>query len=366
MILVKKLLYLLGVLVALVAILAGGAVAFVGAKNGAWPSVVVAAVVACAGAAFIWFAHGRTNALEAERTARERSKSAAVLEAALARRVAGSRFVARRSLFALTGAVILAGCLAGGALLTWSGGEHVLAVLLASATALLLWVLLPARADRAVIVIDGRGVELPGQYRLIPWNAIREATFSSYEVRGTTFAEARLGVPDRAHYRRSRWGIPVGTGHGDQVVVPLRGLDQAPETVFAALRQFHERAAPRGTLVGEGRYYRVDPGAARLEAIHKRMLEIGEEMKAMAAGLERRGAVADDSPEMKAFERASESRLKEMEALGAESSRLLSEQTRELESRIARAGRSLKRARWLTYGFLALVILFGMIKILAR
>lgn len=364
MIALKKLLYMFGVLVALIAVLGAGTIVFIGAQKGAWPSVIVAAIVAVAGVAFIWFAHGRTNALAAERHERERSASAAVLDAALASRVAGSRFVARRKLLWLAGITALAAMFAGGAVLTWSGGAYVLAGLLTVVAVILLWLLLPALANREAIVIDMRGIELPGQYDLIPWNAIYEAYFFSYELRGRRFAQARLGVKDRSRYLRARWGPALASGDGDQLAVPLDWLDQTPETVFAAIRQFHERAVPKGTLAGEGGYYRVDPGAARLESIHKRMLEIGEEMKAMADGLDRRGPVADDSPAMKAFERESESRLKEMDALGAESSRLLSEQTRELESRMARARRSLARLRWFTYAFVALAVLIAALKIL--
>jgi hypothetical protein len=366
MIFVKKLLYMFGVLVALVAVLTAGAIGFAGAQHGAWTSVVVAGAVACAGVAFIWFAHGRTNALEAERRERERSDAAAVLDAALARHVASSRFAARRNLLWLAGATLLVAIFAGGAVLMWSAGAYGLTALVASVAGILLWFLVPALASREAIVVDVRGIELPGLYHLIPWNAIHEALLSSYEHRGTRVAEARLGVKDAARYRRSRWGLSLGMHSGDQVVVPLRGLDQTPETIFAAIRQSHERAAPKGTLTGGGGYYRVDPGAARLEVIHKRMLEIGEEMKGVAADLDRRAPVADASPGMKAFERASESRLKEMEALGAESSRLLAEQTREFESRMARARRSLTRLRWLAYAALALAVLIVAFKILAR
>jgi hypothetical protein len=365
-IVVKKLLYMLGVLVALIAILGGGLVVFFGAQNGAWPSVIGAAAVACASAGFIWFAYRRTSALEAERQARERSERAAALDAALARRVASSRFVARRSLLWVSGAAVLAAGFAGGAMLTWSGGAHALAVLIAAVTVLMLWYLLPALASRDAIVVDPRGIELPGFYTLIPWSAIQEVFLSTHEVRGGRIVEARLGVVDRKRYRSSRWGFPMRTSDGDHAVVPLRGLDQSPETIFAAIRQFHERAAPRGTLVGVGASYRIDPRAARLEAIHKRMLEVGEEMKQVAANLERQGPVENDSPQMKAFERDSESRIKELDVLGAEASSLITEQTREIENRVAIARRSLNRLRWLTYAFLTVVILYAIFRVLAR
>lgn len=366
MIALKKLLYMFGVLVALIAVLTAGAIAFLGAKNGAWASVVVAIAVALAGVAFIWFAHGRTNALEAERHEHERSESAAVLDAALARRVTDSRFVARRKLLWLAVAIALAAMFVGGAMLTWSAGAYVPAGLLTLLAGMMMWFLLPALANREAIVVDVRGIGLPGRYDVIPWKAIYEAYFSTYELRGARVAEARLGVRDSARYRRSRWALSLGTGSGDQVVVPLRGLDQTPETIFAAIRQFHERAAPRGALVGTGASYRVDPRAARLEAIHKRMLEVGEEMKRVAADMERRSPIEDDSPQMKAFEKNSECRIREMEALGAEASSLISEQGREIESRMALARRSLKRLRWLTYAFLAVVVVYGLIRILAR
>lgn len=363
---VKKFLYLFGVLVALIAVLVAGAIAFAGARNGAWIPVVVAAIVACAGVAFIWFAHGRTNALEAERSERERNESAAVLDAALARPIAAARFVAHRNLLWLAGTTLLVAIFASGAVLTGSAGEYVPSALLGSAAGVLLWLLVPLLANREAIVVDARGIELPGQYALIPWKAVREAFFSTYELRGARVAEARLGVADRARYRRSRWVLTPGTGSGDQLVVPLRGLDQTPETIFAAIRQFHERAVPRGTLTGAGGYYRVDPGAARLEVIHERMLAIGEEVKRMVDDLQRRGPVAEGSPEMKALERASEARLKEMDALGAESSRLLSGQMRELERRTAGARRSLTRLRWVTYAAVAAVVLLGVFKVFTR
>jgi hypothetical protein len=366
MISLKKLLYMLGVLVALVAMLAAGVVMYFGAQRGAWSSVLVAAIVACVGAAFIWFAHRRTNALEAERGARQRSEAAALIDAALARPVAGSRFAARRNLLALTGATLLAVMFAGGAVLAWTGGAYVLAALVGSVAGLLLWFLTPALANREAIVVGARGIELPGRYDLIPWNAIQEAFLSSYEDRGVRVVELRLGVKDATRFRSSRWFLSLDRSHGAHVVVPLRGLDQTPETVFAAVRQFHERVAPRGTLVGTGANYRIDPRAARLEAIHKRMLEVGEEMKQVAANLERQGPVENDSPQMKAFERDSESRIKELDVLGAEASSLITEQTREIENRVAIARRSLNRLRWLTYAFLAVAVLYGMIKILAR
>lgn len=366
MIVFKKLLYMLGVLVALVAMLAAGVMMYFGAQRGAWSSVLVAAIVACAGAAFIWFAHRRTNALEAERGARKRSEAAALIDAALARPVAGSRFAARRNLLALAGATLLVVMFAGGAVLAWTGGAYVLAALVGSVAGILLWFLTPALSNREAIAVGVRGVEVPGRYDLIPWNAIQEAFLSSYEDRGVRVVELRLGVKDPTRYRSSRWFLSLNRSHGAQVVVPLRGLDQTPEAVFAALRQFHERAAPRGTLVGTGASYRIDPRAARLEVIHKRMLEVGEEMKRMADDLAKKGPVADDSPQLKAFERASESRLKEMEALSSESSTLISEQARELEDRMTVARRSLNRLRWLTYAFLAFVVLYGMIKVLAR
>jgi hypothetical protein len=366
MILVKKLLYMFGVLVALIFLVIAGTATLIGIQRGPWPSVLAAAVVACVSAGFIWFAHRQTKALEAERHERERSESAAVLDAALARRISDSRFVARRKLLWLAVATALVAMFVGGAVLTWSAGAYVPAGLLTLLAGMMLWFLLPALANREAIVVDVRGIELPGRYDVIPWKAIHEAYFSTYELRGARVAEARLGVRDGARYRRSRWALSLGTGSGDQVVVPLRGLDQTPETIFAAIRQFHERAVPKGTLTGGGGYYRVDPGAARLESIHKRILEIGEEMKAMADGLDRSGPVADDSPAIKAFERESESRLKEMEALGTESSRLLSEQTRELESRMALARRSLARLRWIAYAFIAFAALIAAIKILGR
>lgn len=362
----KKLLYMLGVLVALVAILAAGVVMFFGAQHGAWQTLFLAAIVACAGAAFIWFAHRRTNALEAERSERERNESAAALDAALARRVAGSRFVARRNLLVLAGATVLVALFAGFAGLIWSGGAYLLAALVAAVTIMLLWFLIPALANREAIVVNARGIELPGRYDPIPWDAIREAFVVHRDLHGARVAEARLGVEDAARFRRSRWGLWLEAGSRDQVLVPLRGLDQTPETIFAAIRQFHERAAPRGTLVGTGSGYRIDPRAARLEAIHKRMLEVGEEMKRAAADLERRGPVENDSPQMKAFEKGSESRIKELDALGTEATSLITEQGREIESRMALARRSLNRLRWLTYAFLAFLVLYGIYKALAR
>ncbi|MGH7555485.1 MAG: hypothetical protein ACREMQ_21000 [Longimicrobiales bacterium] len=366
MILVRKLLYTFGALVALIAILVAGAITVAGAMQGAWLTAALAGLGVCAGVAFVWFAHRRTNALDAERRERERSESDAALDAALAERIMSSRFVARRTLLAIVGAPVLTIAFAAGAVWTWSTGDYVLAAVLGFVGGMLVWLLAPMLSNRDAVIVDARGVELPGRYELIPWKAIHEAVFWSYKHRSRRIAQVRLGVRNAARYRHSRWALHLDTGHDDEVEIPLNGLDGTPESVFAAIRHFHERAVPAGTLLGEAGYYRVDPQAARLEVIHKRMLEIGEEMKRMAADLERKGRVAGDSPEMKAFERASELRLKEMEALSAESSKLLSAQTRRFEERVGRAARSLTRLGWLAYGALALVFLFALIGSLAR
>jgi hypothetical protein len=45
---------------------------------------------------------------------------------------------------------------------------------------------------------------------------------------------------------------------------------------------------------------------------------------------------------------------------------LITEQTREIENRVAIARRSLNRLRWLTYAFLTVVILYAIFRVLAR
>jgi hypothetical protein len=359
MLLVRKFLYSLGTVVALLAALAGGALAIVAAGRGAWGGFAAAAGAAILCAGFIWLAHRRTNALEAKRQAREQSETAAALEAALAAPLTGSRFVARRTVGSLAVLWAIALAVAAGAVLLWPNAPS-LAVLAAVATGLLLWSIVPLTANRDAIVVDHRGVEVPNRYGLVPWRGIRGAHFRSDRHGLRRIVQIRLGVDDADAYRRPvnflRRFLRVESGLGDSLeVVPL-GLDRTPEEVFAAIRRFHERAVPKGTLVAGEARYRVDPQAARLDALHGRMLDLFAETRREADALERSGRLVPGTAEFKAFEQATERRLQEAEALGAESDRLTSAQLRELHERMERSGRSMSRITWLVYGGFALVL----------
>lgn len=351
----RRVYYMLGTIAALLAIVGLAIWALVAASAGRpLQAVVAAALIACS-VGFVALAHRRTNALIEQAEEEDRAAGRADFERWA--RAGHGAFVAHIRPLVYLALLPFACGLASLTFLAIKDAAWVLAALCGVFTFPFAALLLLYLRNREAFVIDSRGVDDRIYFGHIPWNEIRGAVLWSHEMRGLR-VELFLEVPDVRPYlarqgfiaRIMSWGMTSG---GTTLRLPVKMLDQPPHAVFAALRQFHERAVPRGSMLGDGDSYRVEPMWARASELDNQAFAMMEQINRDAQD----ARIASDPKRQAAFKRDLEAKLAEIERLNAESTKLSEASFRDIERRMARGRVEARRARvaLVVFGTIAVV-----------
>lgn len=336
---------------------AGLLVAGVGARDGAPPMALGGAAMVVVAAAVVAFAYRRANALLHDEHVAEITAANAAAKRALVGVSATTPFVARvrpRTYVALAAACAIgaAGVAIGLANQAWVIGAIGLVLGIPFARML-------GRAIRSpeALIVDWQGVHDRLYYGFIPWADIRSAAVHEDRDRRMGAATAlELRLHDAAAYRARRdWlarvTLPAPLWR-DGVLIQVGALDQPPRAVLGAMRQFHERAVPRGTIRASDTAYEVDDqGARRLELERRRdalLAALGEE-----AERAKDPAVKSDPAAASALVERMLAKSQEMDAVTAELDRLGNRRIAAFQRDYAQARRS------------ALLPLLGLVGILA-
>lgn len=334
----RRVYYLLGTLLALVVLVGSVIWAVVAIGDGRPLHALFAVLLVLCAASFVWLAHRRIDAL-ADDELREARASAHSVITEWARTGQGD-FVARIRLrmFLLNVAIL---CLTGAlAVAAARDAAWAAAGALGAASLFLLWFLLHHVRHREALVVDARGVQDRLRFGSLAWSEIQSAMLSGHHPGDTGAVDMLLDVSDVRPYRARQgplakilsWGMTSGKA---RLRIPVSMLDQAPHTIFAAVRKFHEHAAPRGSLLGSDDAYRIDPTLARERELDDRAFAIMKQLARDARAVAQDPASASDPDRRVAVARDVDAKLAEIRRLNDASAELSDARARDLVRRMA-------------------------------